>query len=226
MIGFIISSITNNTVHKTLGQRGVASIGGVCQLVAYLTFSLHPPFPVLVIVLIINGYGEGLKNAGWNSWIGKMSNANEVLGILHGLYGLGATLSPLIATIMITRGNHWYDFYFILVGGVALDVLLSTAAFWDRDGAFFRETTRLPDHSIILSSGSQVELSTLHQRLKTSRTLLILKHRPTWICASFLLAYVGSEIALGGWIVTFMLRVRHARFASGHVPPGSGLVSQ
>lgn len=40
--------------------------------------------------------------------------------------------------------------------------------------------------------------------------------RTTWICASFLLGYVGVEVALGGWIVEFMIRVRHADgFPSG-----------
>jgi len=40
--------------------------------------------------------------------------------------------------------------------------------------------------------------------------------RVTWITTIFLLLYMGVEVGLGGWIVTFMLRVRHASpFASG-----------
>ena len=43
----------------------------------------------------------------------------------------------------------------------------------------------------------------------------------TWICAVFLLGYVGVEVSLGGWVVTFMLRVRHGEpFASGMVATG------
>lgn len=34
--------------------------------------------------------------------------------------------------------------------------------------------------------------------------------RITWVCSIFLLGYVGVEVALGGWIVTFMKEVRHA----------------
>jgi fucose permease len=37
----------------------------------------------------------------------------------------------------------------------------------------------------------------------------------------FLLGYVGAEVALGGWIVTFMMRVRHGgAFASGMTATG------
>lgn len=45
--------------------------------------------------------------------------------------------------------------------------------------------------------------------------------RVTWLAALFLLGYVGAEVALGGWIVTFMLRVRHGgEFASGMTATG------
>ncbi|KAM0352524.1 hypothetical protein ACHAPU_002192 [Fusarium lateritium] len=34
--------------------------------------------------------------------------------------------------------------------------------------------------------------------------------RVTWLCAAFLLCYVGVEVSIGGWIVQFMIRVRKA----------------
>jgi fucose permease len=40
--------------------------------------------------------------------------------------------------------------------------------------------------------------------------------RVSWTCAIFLLGYVGIEVALGGWIVLFMLEVRNGdEFSSG-----------
>ena len=78
--------------------------------------AIHPPFPVLIVVFSLAGFGNGLQDAGWNAWIGSMAAANEVLGFLHGFYGLGATLSPLIATSMIAKGNlPWYTFYYVMV---------------------------------------------------------------------------------------------------------------
>lgn len=50
--------------------------------------------------------------------------------------------------------------------------------------------------------------------------------RVTWLCALFILGYDGIEVTLGGWIVTFMMRVRHADpFASGIVEMGFWLGS-
>lgn len=43
-----------------------------------------------------------------------MDKANELLGILHAAYGFGATISPLIATTMVTKGAlPWYRFYYV-----------------------------------------------------------------------------------------------------------------
>lgn len=62
------------------------------------------------------GFGSGIQNAAWNVWIGNMANSNEVLGFLHGFYGLGATCSPLIATTVITKaGWAWFSFYYLMV---------------------------------------------------------------------------------------------------------------
>lgn len=66
---------------------------------------------------MVAGFGNGLADAAWNAWIGNMANPNEILGFLHAFYGVGAVLAPLIATIMITKGNKlpWYYFYYVMV---------------------------------------------------------------------------------------------------------------
>jgi fucose permease len=60
-----------------------------------------------------------------------------------------------------------------------------------------------------------------HSEEGYSRTREALRNKITWICASFLLCYVGVEVSLGGWLVTFMLKIRHGEpFASGLVVTG------
>lgn len=98
------------------GQRGIAIISPGAKIIAYAVIMVHPPYPLLVVMYIIGGFGEGLQDAAWNAWIGNMADANQVLGFLHGLFGLGATLSPFIATAMITKAHlPWYNFYYVMV---------------------------------------------------------------------------------------------------------------
>jgi fucose permease len=88
----------------------------ISKMIAYVVVCVHPPYPAAVVFYMFAGFGNGLEDSAWNAWIGPMENANEVLGFLHGFYGLGATLAPLIATSMITKANlPWYSFYYILV---------------------------------------------------------------------------------------------------------------
>lgn len=116
LIGYCASALLNNTIHLKFGQRGIAFLGPLCHIIAYVVICVHPPYPVLVVVFALAGFGNGLEDAGWNAWMGVMANANEILGFLHGLYSAGATVSPLIATSMITKASlQWFEFYYVMV---------------------------------------------------------------------------------------------------------------
>ncbi|KAF1840897.1 MFS general substrate transporter [Cucurbitaria berberidis CBS 394.84] len=209
LVGYSASALLNNTVHLKFGQRGVAIITATSHLIAYIVIAVHPPYPVLVIIFMFAGFGNGLADAAWNAWIGNMANPNEILGFLHAFYGVGAVLAPLIATTMITKGDRlpWYTFYYVMIAMAFIELVTSTTAFWGATAAVFRAANpRTSD--------------TKDNRMKEA--LIRLPHaRVTWLCALFLLGYVGAEVALGGWIVKFMLEVRKGgQFASGMTATG------
>jgi MFS family permease len=84
LVGYAAAASLNNFIHVRFGQRGIAIIGPICHLFAYLGISVHPPYPVLVVIFILAGFGNGLEDAAWNAWAGNMANSNEVLGFMHG----------------------------------------------------------------------------------------------------------------------------------------------
>lgn len=190
-LGFTLAAALNNSVHRNYGQRGVAFIAGLCHTITYLTLSLHPPWPVIVVFVALTGFGNGLADAGWCAWTGNMVSANKVQGFLQAFYSLGATFSPLIATSMIAQGKlQWYTWYYVMTGIAIVEWILCTAAFWHKDGAKYRAETV--------------------QGVVGSTTMAAIKNKVTLLCGAFFLIYVGAEVALGGWIVTFMIRVRQA----------------
>ncbi|KAF2716024.1 MFS general substrate transporter [Polychaeton citri CBS 116435] len=207
-VGYNLSALLNNFIHMKMGQRGIAILAPLSHLIAYIVIALHPPYPVLVIAFLLAGFGNGLEDAGWNAWVGVMENCNEVLGFLHGFYGVGATIAPLIATSLITKANlPWYTWYYFMIGFAAVELVTSVHSFWTADAAAYRQAN--PRTST--ESGSRLKEATC--RMPAART--------TWLCALFLLGYVGVEVALGGWIVTFMIRVRDgAAFAAGMTATG------
>ncbi|KAI8964506.1 MFS general substrate transporter [Daldinia sp. FL1419] len=207
-VGYTAAAFLNNIIHIKAGQRGVAFISSGCHLLSYIVIAVHPPYPVLVIAFMLAGFGNGIADAAWNAWIGNMARANEMLGFLHGLYGAGAVLSPLIATTMITKSNlPWYAFYYLMIGMASLEVIASVGCFWKATGREYRES--LTKHSESSQGGLK---EALFQKPAA---------RVTWLCALFLLGYVGLEVALGGWIVEFMIQVRNGEpFASGMTATG------
>lgn len=112
------------------GQLGVAVIAPICKLIAYAVTCAHPPYAVLPVIFVFSGFGNGLEDAGWNAWIGNMENPNQLLGFLHGSYGLGATISPLLATALVTKANQpWYTFYYIMVSIFVQRIFFSSDIF-------------------------------------------------------------------------------------------------
>ncbi|EIT76160.1 bypass of stop codon protein, putative [Aspergillus oryzae 100-8] len=194
LVGYVLAALVNNKLHMALGQRGVALIAPACHFIAYIISCIHPPYPALVVAYIFAGIANGLHEAAWNTYIGSLDNPNELLGLLHGVYGLGAVISPLVATNMITKAKvPWYYFYFFMVG------------------AAFRQSHEQSDEE----SGDEAK-NGLRDALFTRPAA-----RVSWLSSFVLLFYVGVEVTVGGWIVTIMMEVRHAApFPSGMTATG------
>lgn len=194
-VGYLGAALANNLVHHHFGQRGVAVIGPICALVGYLPIPFHPPYAAIPILMVLPGFGGGILDAAWNAWIGNMRSSNEILGFLHAAYGIGGMAAPLVATSMITRGGgnvYWYHYFWVMVGLAGTELIVAGLAFRHKTAAIFRSTH---------------QPSTGQDRTTTRR---VLREPLTWLLAIFLLGYVGAEVALGGWITTFMLEARDA----------------
>ena len=174
-VGYITAAFLSDRIHMLLGQRGVALIAPNCRLVSYIVLAVRPPYPVVLISLVFAGFGNGLIDAAWNAFVGDLKDANQLLGIIHGFYGLGATLAPLIATAMVTRyGLEWNTFFFPMVGVTAIECALSIYSFWSANAAEYRKYNA-------------------NSNAAGGRMRAALNNRVTWICSPFSLAYVGSE---------------------------------
>ena len=174
-IGYTFAALVSDRLHLRFGRRGIAIISPTSKLLAYVIVSAHPPYPAVVVVLAFAGIGNGLLDGAWNAWVGTMSHANQILGLLHGCYGAGATISPSIATAMVTRyGLDWWQFFYIMSGLMVAELTIVTAAFWEENGASYRHKSR-------------------NDSEEKGMTRAALKKRTTWVAAAFLVMYMGVE---------------------------------
>lgn len=175
VVGYVAAAALSDKWHMWFGRRGVAFFAPLCRILGFVTLSQHPPYGVLVVVLILGGFGNGLLDASGNSWVSQLDHPNELLGVLHGFWGLGATVAPTLATAMITTYQlPWYTYYYVMIGLGATELVSITMAFWKDDAVEFRRHNIGPTH-------------------EAGRTRAALKQTPTWLVAGFLLIYVGVE---------------------------------
>ena len=173
--GYTLAACFSDRLHLFFGRRGISLFAPSCKVIAYVVIATHPPFPAVAAILALAGLGNGLVDAAWNAWIGSLTHTNELLGIMHGFYGLGATISPLISTTIITKGGlGWWTFFYLMASLSAVEIGAGAWAFWKETGAKYTDVNRANGQG-------------------SGMTRQALKKKVTWICAVFLLCYVGLE---------------------------------
>lgn len=171
--------MANGRIHARWGRRGVCISAPACHILTYAVLAAHPPWPVLVVVNMVSGFGNGLTDGCFSAWVGAMDRANVIQGFMHACYSVGALFAPLIATNMVAQaGLPWYSYYYLMVGLSVLELVGLTATFWSKTGAVYRAEHAEASDGEGATSGMAREA---------------LKSRVTWLCSIYFFAYMGVE---------------------------------
>ena len=148
-IGYTIAALLNTAIHMRFGQRGVAILATCSYIAAYAVISAHPPYPTIVVMYAVAGFGYGLIDGAWSTWTGNLEDANAVQGFLSSSYSLGATISPIVATSMSGKQHWgWSTFYWLMVSVV----VFSRSFCWINYTPTRIDPRRLAAHSYLSSS--------------------------------------------------------------------------
>lgn len=198
--GFIVVALLAHKIEPWLGRQRLLLLSCVLNVIMYALVSLGTAFAVVAVGFFFGGLGAGLGVAQTNVFLLRMELKARLLSFHHAAYGTGATISPIIATLVVNAGVAWHFFYLILLGLYAVNGINLYLSFqgsdvdlkpWDAD----------PTLGDRLDASSNTNLVSL---LKTA-----LKNPITWFLSFFIFFYQGSEVAMAGWIVTFLLDYRH-----------------
>ncbi|KAF2022828.1 MFS general substrate transporter [Setomelanomma holmii] len=190
--GYIIAAQCSDAIHHHFGQRGIAIIGPIVQIIATFSIALHPSFSWVLVAFAFQGLGTGLIDGSWCAWAGSMEKANTISGLLHGSYSIGGAAGPILVTLITSNHKPWYIWYYFLAVQSVLESLLLLFAFRNETASVYRQ-------------GKQVRPGDIKTDTKAT-----FRYQATWLCAAYFLAYVGTETAISGWVVSFMLRNRNA----------------
>jgi fucose permease len=115
-IGYIFAAQCSDAIHYRFGQRGIAVIGPVFQIIATSIAASHPSFGLVLVAFAFQGLGTGLLDGSWCAWAGSMEKANTISGLLHGSYSVGGAIGPFFVGVLSEKKRPWYIWYSILVG--------------------------------------------------------------------------------------------------------------
>ncbi|OBA23873.1 MFS general substrate transporter [Metschnikowia bicuspidata var. bicuspidata NRRL YB-4993] len=246
-IGFITVALLSHKIQPWLGKEKSIPFGCICLVIMYAIVASGGPFPLVVVGFFFGGMGIAVVLSQLNIFLSKMEKNSKYLSFFHGSYGIGATISPFLATTMIERNVRWNYVYLIILGLMIINLVNLTMAFkgadedlkyWDHDD----ETDRLLDSEASeIVSGSQtpakseagiglqdlgthvtsiIDSSPSKSQNDSSDLKLALKNTITWNISFFTLFYQGCEVALGGWIVTYLIDYRLTTTSFGYVLSG------
>ncbi|OBZ67359.1 Bypass of stop codon protein 6 [Grifola frondosa] len=200
-IGFITAAAANVALTDRFGFGTVMVMGASAQVIGYALEAPAPPFPVFVIAYAVNGFGLALQDAGANGFVASLKdNASTKMGILHAVYGDNIFRS-------VTRK-------FVHGCSVSLGVALSNVVLLI---AVFRFKNQ---DDCLAEIGQAPPPERTESAEEGGKYKQIFRLRALHLVAFFILIYVGVEVTIGGWIVTYVVDLRGGGPSAGYISSG------
>ncbi|KAH0835909.1 MFS general substrate transporter [Lanmaoa asiatica] len=206
--GFLTGAFSNLVLNDRYGFGKVVpcySDRSVLQVIGYTIEAAALPFPAFVLGYAINGIGMALQDAQANGFVASIKdNAEAKMGLLHAVRA-GALSSPLVAT-QFAQLPHWSFHYLVSLCLALINTVLLIAVF------------RLKSQDECLAQIGQPAGERNESENSHFRQIFALKD--VHLLAVFILVYVGVEVTLGGWIVTYIIDIRGGGPSSGYISSG------
>ena len=105
---------------RRLGVPAMLAVSGSLAALGYAGFAAAPGLWLVLSVSVLLGVSAGLMDAGLNTAV-ALTGRQRLLNLLHGAYGVGTAIGPLVATAAILTGS-WRPAYVVQLG---LDLALA-----------------------------------------------------------------------------------------------------
>ncbi|TDL25163.1 MFS general substrate transporter [Rickenella mellea] len=205
-IGYLIGAAMNVYMTDKFGFGKVMVIGAMAQTIGFAMEAPAPPFPIMCIAFIFTGWGVALQAALGVGYVASLkTNAAAKMGFTQAMYGLGAFCSPLVATQFAHL--HRWSFHYLVSFALGISNILSLMA-------AFRGKTQEECLQAIGEPPAQASTS------NDSKYRQLLRLKTLHLLAFWAILYVGVEVTIGGWTVTYIIQDRGGGPSAGYISSG------
>jgi fucose permease len=111
-IGSVAVAAVVGRLIRRLGAPAVLAVAGSCAALAGLGYAAAPALWLILVIGPLVGAAAGMMDGGLNTVVALMDRP-RLLNLLHGFYGVGTAIGPLLVTVAILAGS-WRPAYLVL----------------------------------------------------------------------------------------------------------------
>lgn len=232
--GWLAAALLNTHLCQYLDLGAMLSLGALCQIIAHALRSWDPPFGLFVATFWLVSIGQAFQDTHANTYVaGVGANSHRWLAFIHAMYMAGCLVGPFVSTGVASAGagassghSFWYLFYTFPLGIGVANLAFVAVSFRDSLRFFTRSKPTLsPSEAETDISANDPNSSHPAAESKNKGAMHLIKATAStpsvWLLCIFFFFYIGSVLTASGWVVEYLVDVRHGDLASmGYVPAG------
>lgn len=173
----------NGYIAKKFPVSKILAVSVLLTAIGSLGYALSPNWLSFLLFVIPTGLGAGSVDSSLNNYV-ALNYSSRHMSWLHGFWGIGSTIGPLIMTFAFVKNLTWRGGYAI----VGIILLLMSILFMVKQFGFSNRQTQDEEKSVPQS----INMVTLN----------------TFLSATFFFFYTATEGGVGLWIYSVMTEQR------------------
>ena len=195
-VGHLISGAFNGRLMYLLGGGRLMLVALGAYALMLFGYWLTPSWGLMVALALVGGWASGGIDATGNTIVAARFD-ERIMNWLHGFFGVGATLSPLIISLVVGFGSDWRGSAFVF-GMLLLTLCVVIFILKPLDPGNKGSADDLKNKT---ENGID-ESSSVSGRQTLSKFVV-------WIAILFFAVYGGIEVSIGQWAFTIFTESRN-----------------
>jgi fucose permease len=203
--GYSSSALSNGKLHTMFGRRGVINGGILCLSLSFLVNSTEPKLWIYIVAHYLYGLGIGLIDSCMNVLLSSLEDSNELMGFMHGCYGLGSMIGPPMVSLILDSGHGFGLHYLILfvLGSVGV-----CSGIW----LFKHDTTLKYEYEMSISDDDNDEDGDKDdEEYKEFGFMDLIRDKLVLSFSLYVFLYVGTEISFGSWFLSYLVHIKNLK---------------
>ena len=210
----IISSLNSDRLTKRFGTGKITIVSVLLSAIGLLGYSISTEFWMICLFAIPYGLGAGGIDSSINNYVANHYSSKH-MNWLHAMWGIGATIGPLLMGYTLTNNGSWNKGYLLLgiLQSIVLLILFLTLHLWKdnkKDEAISKEKPLTIRRTLMLK-GALVLLLCFFCYSAVEQTVML------W-CGTYLAIHLNiSEELAASFSSLFIVGMTIGRIVSGFI---------